>query len=238
MIDAWSGPAGAPRPQEFRPQPTNGNEALLGSLRRVDERLRDATKNLFGSAGIRLKPGRMVVEQSLDIEGDLTATGSTTIGGRLDVTGNAVFSGDLAVPNGSITNEALATPVGWGYQTSSQSGFGVGPAFASFATATLVVPEGFTAAVLQVFGKVRLFNPGPADWMNIECGISGADGGGMPEPLPAGYSAHEMFGVLPLSGLTGGQAIATAVRVSAQSGLPADSLNLAYTRTVAMFFRA
>ncbi|WP_066586338.1 hypothetical protein [Cellulomonas timonensis] len=217
-MSQWSG---APQASQFAPT-ARGLEALFQRLETIELQLRALTgANILSPAGI-----------GVDLEG-------MTIASSLAVTGNMLVQGTLALPAGIIGNEALATPVGWGYATDAQDGFGVGTAFSSLAPASFVVPPGFTSAALLVFGKVRIFNPNAtADWLNIECGIAGALSGGMPEPLPAGYSAHEMLGVIPLTGITGGQTLTTAVRIQVQSTpLAPRADNLAYTRSVALYFR-
>lgn len=154
MVDQWSAPSGAPSPQQFRREPLDGIDQLLQVIRNQGTRIKESTSNLLGSAGIRLEPGRMIVEQSLDVEGDLTATGSTTIGGTLDVTGNAVFSGDLAVPNGSITNEALATPIEMGAANASQTGFSLSSTSTALAVGIIPIPAGFSRATVHVFATM------------------------------------------------------------------------------------
>ncbi len=217
-MSQWSG---EPQASQFAPT-ARGLEALFQRIETLEGHLRALTgANILSPAGI-----------GVDLEG-------MTIASSLAVTGNMLVQGTLALPAGIIGNEALAAPVGWGYATSAQDNFGVTEAFSSLATASFTVPPGFTSVILVVFGKVRIFNPGAADWLNIECGISGATGGGMPEPLPAGYSVHEMLGVVPMAGISGGQSIATAVRVQVQSvALAARADNLAYTRSIALYFRS
>lgn len=218
-MSQWSG---TPQASQFAPT-ARGLEALFQRLETIEQQLRALTgANILSPAGI-----------GVDLEG-------MTIASSLAVTGNMLVQGTLALPAGIIGNEALATPVGWGYKTNTQSDFGVGlgPAFTQLAVANLAVPAGFTAALLLVFGKVRLFNPGAADWLTIECGLATDAFGGMPEPLPAGHSVHEMLGVIPVTGLSGGQTLATATRVQVQSTpLAPRADNLAYTRSVALCFR-
>lgn len=150
MIDAWSR---EPQPQEFRRGSTGGFDDLLDVIRKQGDRLRDSTKNLLGSAGIRLKPGRMVVEQSLDIEGDFTATGNTTIGG------NARITGTLSLPAGIIDNDALANPIVPAGASNTVTAFGLSTTESVVVSASAVVPAGFSRCLATGLGSIFFLNP-------------------------------------------------------------------------------
>lgn len=161
-------------------------------------------------------------------------TAGWALGGAL---GTAIFN-TLVLRKGIVGNDALSAPVSWAYATASQDNFDVPSTFADRAIATITTPVGFNSAILLVYGKVRVYNPGAGSWLTIEAGRAGETFGGMPDPLPGtAYSVHDMLGIQTLSGLTGGGSIATAVRVSATSALPVRSDHLAYTRSLALFFR-
>ena len=248
MIDAWSR---KPQPQEFRRGSTGGFDDLLDVIRKQGDRLRDSTKNLLGSAGIRLKPGRMVVEQSLDVEGDLTATGSTTIGGRLDVTGNARFSGDttiggnaaitgtLSLPAGIIGNDALATPIEMGAANASQTGFALSGTSTPLAVGVIPIPAGFSRATVHTFSTMSVIldtTSTPVAYLAAAIdGVSGLEQWGLlmtssPTVTIAASSVRE------LGGLNGG-AITVSCMARATAAIGVTAANSANTTATVTFRR-
>lgn len=207
-----------------------------------------------GSVAGQMPPGddaliRMIQDLQRDVRelkaqdvlrtaGLIAAPNQLTVQGELDVTGPMVVGGTLSLPAGIIDNAALAHPLYVAFGTNSQSNFAVGTSFGDVAVAPVTIPAGFNSAVVMVFGKVMVYNAASASWLYIECGKAGDTFGGMAEPLPAGYSVHEMVGILTVSGTLAAGTLNTAVRISATPGLAANSANTAFTRSMAILYNA
>lgn len=214
MIDAWSDRT--PVPQEFKREPINGFDALLDVIRRQGRELKESTSNLLGSAGIRLKPGRMIVEQSLDVVGDLTATGNTVIGGT------------LSLPAGIIDNDALTNPLTTANGWSDADGFGLSTTNTTICTFTRIVPEGYTEALVDVSGVIFALNPTTSvDYLYTRVWIDSPVANHWSREIlsmmgPNNGSASLAVGRKPrLTGLTAGQAI--TVRLTARTAFASMS---------------
>lgn len=192
------------------PEPFSDLVARLTSLQR---QVNDLSGSILKSAGLKAEP-------------DL-----------LRVLGSLVVEGNLSVPNGSINNAALANPVAPTDAFTSQTNFAIGTAFGDLAIAQIAIPEGFTAAIFVVYGKVVINNTGSAQTLTIECGEAGYAFGGIAEPLPAGLSSHSMLNIVERTSLTP-SIVSTAVRVRAATAIPANAANTAFTRTFAILFRS
>lgn len=160
--------------------------------------------DLLATAGIRTEPGGIIIE------------------------------GNLSVPNGSINNDALASPtspaVGAG---TTGAGVPLGTTPSNYATATLVVPAGFTRA--QVVAVSSAYMGG--DGMQMRT-LIGATFGDFMNVIPTtspglanGCSTHSAI----LTGLTGGASVVvgtSAMRV----GAPATTAYMT-TSAMAIFYR-
>lgn len=126
--------------------------------------------------------------------------------GMKPVLGGVEFSGNLSVPNGSITNAALQAPVSPGSAGLTQQNFATTTAGAVYAQASIVVPAGYTQALVMNGVSAGATNSGTAtDFLYVAASINGAAGGEQPSQTGAGaYGSGSAFAIRTLTGLTGG----------------------------------
>jgi hypothetical protein len=242
-----------PSAQQFPAVPASPADATAATLRRIAEQARENARNLLRSAGITISDALMTVSRSLRVEGDLSSTGSTQIGGTLDVDATSVFDGDstfhgsvvidgdLAVPNGSIDNAALANPVLPAAFSGSGAGFATGAfTWETKGTSSIVVPPGFTKAIVSANGYARVTNTsGASGFLMVRPMIQGVAGneGIVPQISALSYGAESTNMSVLLNNLTPGDAVTAACQVATSQPWGADSGNLARVSGTVTWFR-
>ena len=78
--------------------------------------------------------------------------------GRVRFAGGVVIEGDLEVPNGIIKNEWLESPVEYRSARASEYGFAITTTQAERGYSSLVVPDGYTQALITVFASLLVKN--------------------------------------------------------------------------------
>lgn len=226
---------------------------LTKVFRRLEEAERGAPLNNggVGESGITVWGGsiRILEGGNLEVDGAASFAGDTAVGGELDVTGNATFSGNVAIvgtlqlPAGIIGNDALANPLTFVDAEGDLDGFAIPTAMTTMATAKIVVPAGFTRALVIASGNVVGFN-GTPDKVGISSRVfirSPAESYG--RLLRADTSAdNRLVSMSPmkqelLSGLSAGQEIFCDIRMAAATALAAAGFNGASINAYGIFQR-
>ena len=132
---------------EDYPGNPQGYDRLLGELRDIRTRLSDLPHGLLRQAGISVEPDRLVVGQSLDVEGALRVTGATLI------------EGPLTLQPGSIENDALANPLYPASGDTWDADFGLTTTSTTIVQTTIPIPAGFSKAVVTGLGSIFALNP-------------------------------------------------------------------------------
>ncbi len=213
-----------PQASQYAGNP-DGLGALMARLRRL-ERLVDRLTgaNILGPAGVTAHKGGL------------------TIASQLLVTGDTRIEGTLSLPAGVIDNDALASPV-----HPSKFQFAVG----TFATPSgtwitplsqaLVVPEGFTKALVIAFGFVNLVNS--LTNTTIFCGAQTVIAStGSPESREDDVGQYAWATMNPgmvqlVTGLSAGGSIPIQVRCYSSSALPGGTYTSASVVGAVLWFR-
>ncbi|QIK83118.1 hypothetical protein [Sanguibacter sp. HDW7] len=94
MSSSWAPPSA----QQYPASSTNGVDALIDRLRRLEGIVAEVVKGSpLRQAGLGVAPGQLEVGGNLLVSGSAVFTGDTEIGGSLGVTGSAMFTGDTEV---------------------------------------------------------------------------------------------------------------------------------------------
>ena len=145
-------------PQDNPGQPKDGIGALVKRVQDNAREMRERFNNLLKQAGIRVEPDLVRFVGAVDI------TSTTHIGGTLDVDADATFGGAMAVtgtlslPAGIIDNDALAHPLTQDSDWGTTSNFPITSTWTERASATIVVPAGFTRMQFYAIASVQARN--------------------------------------------------------------------------------
>ena len=237
MVDAWTGPTA--RSSQTPGQPTDGIDALLRKFEAIKTELSDATNNLLKAAGVRVEPGTLRILDNLAVDGSATFAGDTEIGG------NARITGTLSLPAGIIDNEALANPFGASLVDAEGTNFGITTTYIDYVVESLVVPVGFTRALVQGLGTLFFLNATPnVDYVRarvrLESGASVATGRSLLSMIGPdnGSVALTPNRFRLFEGLTGGDPIVGRMQVRSDfADLPSHVANVAGMSMQAIFLR-
>lgn len=214
-MSEWTPPAGA-TPQDFPGQPRDGVAALVQRTRDAALEMRDRFNNLLKNAGIRVEPGKLIIE------------------------------GDLEVPNGSIKNAYLESPFVGASGIGNEGTFEITETPTARATWTVTVPAGYTTgffvanvslqaqntAASTRYAYVRAYieypnavkSWGSRSMMTLAAGFSGT---------AAGHIARTLT-----EPLVGGDVLTFWAEVSATGGsIPSDDSNFASGDCMVLFTR-
>lgn len=209
------------QPGTFQPKGEDFMVRRLQDLERTVQQL--AAANPFGTSGLRLKNGGMVVEGYQTVNGPLTITGS------------------LDLPAGSVPDAALATnPVQTATASAGISNYAIDTVATVRASVTLTVPAGFTRAIVISNATAMGTNSGTAaDYLYCSATVQAVNGGELYTSAPAGIGASISSPFQPtLTGLTGGDTITVGVATRAgTSTWAADPANQASISATAIFLK-
>ena len=204
--------------------------------------------------------GVVTVDGELDVTGDLVVDGSETVNGPLAVHGTAAFDGNttiggnaaitgtLSLPAGIVDNAALANPVVSQAIYATTNTYVVTTTETTRASVTVTVPAGFTAAVVNVMGRVDGRNGNSTggwdgaggDLLHSRAVIAGVPGLDM--DLSVLGSGDHAVSVMPLAtvltGLTPGGTFILAANVwSEYQNWPAHAKNIAEISGTVTWYR-
>jgi len=248
--DGWNGPR-------------RGGEDDFG---RWTDIIRDLQKRLAAvergaplrAAGIGVNEDGMVVGSSLGVTGDLNVSGDAAFSGDLDVSGDAEFSGDtiiggnaaitgtLSLPNGIINNDALANPIAFGSGFADNDGFSLAAAGANVCSFNMVVPAGYTKALVTALGVISAFNTtATLDYLRARVYIDSSTGHAsfgrrLITPLTSGNGSGDLAvnKMSEVTGLVGGATITCRLFAETDfANLPAHVANGASINAQAIFLR-
>lgn len=193
-----------------------------------------AAANPFGLSGMRLKNGGVVVE------GYQTVTGTSTVNGAQTVNGALTVTDTVDLPAGSISNEALANPVATATASAGVSNYAIDTVASVRASVNLIVPDGFSRAIVISNAVAMGINSGTAaEYLYCSATVQAANGGELYTSAPAGIGASVSAQFEPtLIGLSGGDTI--TVGVATRTGTTtwaADPANQASISATAIFLK-
>lgn len=207
---------GTPQASQFQPT-GRGLDALFQRIAAIEKRLRDMSgANILGAANVT------VDKQGITIASKLTVLGQ------------------LALPAGIIGNDALANPVQGGSGGLSASGYGLSSTQAAVVSTTILVPTGFTRALVHVTCDVAAYNTtGASQYLYVAASINGTGGGESTTPIANGVAASGYGSAIrSLSGLTPGGTFSIAALARTGGGtIAAAGANLANLNAIALFLR-
>jgi hypothetical protein len=202
--------------------------------------------------GALVVDGTETVNGPLAVHGTAAFDGATTVGGTLGVTGTATFSGDtsiggnaaitgtLSLPNGIVDNAALANPIVQGFNGASAVAFALSTASAAKASGNIVVPAGFTQAVVLVTVDASCQNTSAgADFLYVSAYAAGGSGGEAYAAVAAGgYGSVSASAGQLVTGLVGGGNLAFSVHCHTSVGSWTSAAgNIANANAMALFLR-
>lgn len=212
---------------EFQRHPRHPQEALVDEVRALRREVSELRNNLLKQAGVGVKENRLVIGQSLDVEGELLVTGlarllsDLELGGDGEVTGilrSANFApgqagwrltstglevNTLTAKDALIGDQALANPVAASAGSANTgTAVSVGTSAASFASVAIPVPAGYSRAFVTGISSLASANAVAA---YIATRIDGADGMTMPiVSAPNGAASGSVSFARQVTGLSGG----------------------------------
>jgi hypothetical protein len=182
--------------------------------------------------------GVVTVDGELDINGPLAVHGTAAFDGNTTIGGNAAITGTLSLPAGIIGNDALTSPSAPQSIYATTNTYAVTTTETTRASVTVTVPAGFTAAVVNVMGRVDGRNGNSTggwdaaggDLLHTRAVIAGVPGIDMDLSV-LGNGDHDVS-VMPLAtvlpGLTPGGTFVLAANVwSEYQNWPAHAKNIA-----------
>lgn len=211
MVDQWTPPEGA-TPQQYAgaPNPRDGNKVNARILRQIKEQLRDMPGHLLQQAGIRVEPGKLIIE------------------------------GDLEVPNGSIKNAYLESPIDVNFARYDDNGWPLTTSWTTVASGALTVPTGYGRVDLVANTHAGAYNDTASiDYLRVRTVIQGTNGLALPERVAAGtYGTAHSSDLYREDGLSGGT-ISVEIQVRCDfASWSASASNQASTDVFAVFRRS
>lgn len=228
---------------EFQRHPRHPQEQLVDRIRDLERKVSELQNNLLKQAGVGVKEKRLVIGQSLDVEGELLVTGIARLLSDLEVGGDGEVTGILQsenfAPNSSgwrltatglevntlvakdaiIGDQALANPVAASAGSANTgTAVSVGTSAASFASVAIPVPEGYSRAFVTGISSLASANAVAA---YIATRINGVDGMTMPiVSAPNGAATGSVSFARQVTGLSGGS-LSVQTRAYGSSSLSA-----------------
>jgi hypothetical protein len=210
---------------------------------------RQANSSAFNRSGTSVTAeGVTEVDGELDVTGALVVNGTETVNGTLNVTGAMVIGGTLSLPAGIINNDALTSPTVPQSIYATTNTYVVTTTETTRAAVTVTVPAGFTAAVVNVMGRVDGRNGNSTggwdgaggDLLHSRSVIAGVPGLDM--DLSVLGSGDHAVSVMPLAtvltGLTPGGTFILAANVwSEYQNWPAHAKNIAEISGTVTWYR-
>lgn len=208
---------GAPQPSDTPGKATNGTARLLGRIAATERIVRDLPHQILRAALIRVEEG------------------------LLRVTGSLVVEGDLSVPNGSIRNDFLESPIEVATAHGWVQGFAITTTTTVYASEDVVVPEGYTRAIVASVGTGMGYNSsGASDWLYVAPTLTGAGGGSEVYTGVADGSGNSIASPYfdLLTGLTGGDTITIGCQMRTENATwPANGGNVSRVDAQITFLR-
>lgn len=209
-MSEWTPPSSA-TPQDFPAQPRDGVQRMVQEVRKIELEIRDRFNNLLKNAGIRVEPGKLIIE------------------------------GDLEVPNGAIKNDYLESPIDAASFFETVSGFDPGTtSFATVVTESLTVPADRSRALVVANGAWAVKNTTASTATQIHGrvrigGTAGPTDDEWSEPLrrDTGNGSYTRT----VTGLTPGATVDVEVQVYAGADFTADANNFATVSGVVLWLR-
>ena len=210
----------AGQPGSFQPR---GEDWMVRELQDIKSRMqRLEAANVFGTTGITPKDG------GTDLDGFVVVNGAMTI------------NGPLTLQPGSIENDSLANPMIVEASSNFLSNYAVGTTSTVRASVTLVVPDGFTSAVIMANPTGMAQNDtASVDYLYVQAVVDGVNGGELYTSAGAGLAVGiaSPFNTT-IYALTGGQEIEVAV--ATRTGFAtwsASTANQANIYVTVLYFR-
>lgn len=161
--------------------------------------------------------------------------GGTDLEGFVNVNGAMTINGPLTLQPGSIENDSLANPVQMETSSNYLSNYAVGTTSTVRATVTLVVPDGFTQAVIIANPTGMAQNStATTDYLYVQAVIQGIPGGELYTSAGPGLAIGVPSPVhMTLYGLTGGEditvGVATRTGFATWAAAPGNQANIYVT---------
>lgn len=153
--------------------------------------------------------------------------------------GKLIIAGDLEVVGG-IQNDQLASPVTYGSDKTFSAGDATTTVSTLMATASIVVPEGYTKALVTAFSDGMAVNStGSADYLYVKTTIGAYSGGENYTRVDAGTAdGTSHTATTDLTGLVGGDTIQCGVYTrTLNAGWAANAANLWRVQAAVLFSR-
>lgn len=216
VIDMWTGPT--PTPQQFPRSYTrdDGIRQLLDKIKGIETQLREVTSNLLRTAGIYLSPSGMTIDKNLAV------------------------TGTLSLPAGIIDNAALTSPVTPGFAGASATNFAVPVAGAIVCSTGILVPAGYTRAVVHVTVNATCANStAVTDYLYVYAvAVAGHGGEAFAQASAGGRATASASAGQLVTGLVGGTNLDVQCHVrSAFAGWAANAANIANVDATCLFLR-
>jgi len=181
---------------------------------------------------------RMV--QQLAAANPFTPMGMKPTQNGVEFAGNMKVLGTLDLPAGIIGNDALANPITTGSAGFTASNQAFNTASTNYGTQTIVVPAGFTKAIIMNGVSAGATNStATGDYLYVAADIDGTKGGEIPVYAnPSYYASASAFAIRTMTGLTAGTTIGVATRVRTNAGSwAATGANVVNINALALFYR-
>lgn len=207
----WSPPEGA-TPQQYAgpPDPRDGLTELARAIGQIRGALRDMPNHLLAQAGIRVEPGKLVIE------------------------------GDLEVPNGKIKNDWLESPVVPTRFSNLSTGWGVPTAaWHTLVSATAPTPAGFSRALVIANGYWRITYSVPGvTLLGGRCRVNGVAGDeGEVDTTPSPTRSLSTFQTVLVTELAEGAPVTVDVQIDTPDLSSANANNRARISGVILWMR-
>lgn len=213
--------------------------SLTGEIRKDRENVR-AQRNGSPFFGTGFHPTGNNGIESDDFDGDLDTGDAGSRGWAFNSIRAAI--GELFLRPGSLTNDSLASPVATAVAHADASDFTLSPgASVAKATATVVVPTGYTRAMVTATAAVSAFNPNTAyDYLFCAALIQDDTTRGYELPVTvnpseSGIAMHTATALL--TGLSGSFTVKAACSTSSLDWLTSVSGNVANIDASIVFLR-
>jgi hypothetical protein len=166
--------------------------------------------------------------------------GGVTAPDTFTFSGSLIIEGDLSVPTGKIKNDWLESPIAYGSDKAFSAGGATTTVSTLVATASVVVPAGYTKALVTAYSDANAVNvTGSADYLYVETTID-AYAGGENYAYVANATADGVShtATTELTGLVGGDFINCGVYTrTGFAAWAADSANLWRVQAAVIFSR-